>query len=236
MKIIRVWDAPTRLFHWALAILVIANFFTGEDQGALLVVHTYAGYLAGLLVLFRVWWGFAGGEYARFAEFVRPWRDVRAYIGSFLRLAPRAHIGHNPLGGWMILLMLVVVGLLVITGMMAAAADGVVVPFFGAGGELAEELHEFLGNLMMVLAAVHVFGVFADWLLTRDNLILAMVTGRKEVRKQEARHSRPASGWRAVVALVLLALLGGYMVATTDFTGAGRHGSGAEHGDHEADD
>lgn len=177
----KVWGLPTRVFHWSLAVLVILNFLTGEDEGLL---YAYCGYLVGLSVLFRVAWGAIGTRHARFADFVKPWSETRAYVVRLLRLRPPRYVGHNPLGGYMILAMLGTLALIVLTGMMAARGEGTTIPLFGWTphwlAEAADEVHEAAGDLMMVLAAVHVGGVLVDGLLTRENLIAAMITGRKD--------------------------------------------------------
>ena len=85
-----------------LALLVFANFFTGEDEGGLLIVHTYCGYLIGLLLIARVAWGVAGNRHARFGDFLKPWSETREYLRQLLRPSPPRYVGHNPLGGWMI--------------------------------------------------------------------------------------------------------------------------------------
>ena len=100
-----VWDAPTRLFHWTLVLLVTLAWVTGEAEGSLFVVHQLAGYGVAVLLVFRVIWGFAGRRHSRFSGFVRPWREVFAHIKGVLSLRPARTLGHNPLGGWMALLL-----------------------------------------------------------------------------------------------------------------------------------
>lgn len=101
-----VWDAPTRLFHWALAALVVASFVTGKLGGGWMEWHVRSGYCILTLLLFRLAWGVAGSQTARFARFVRGPRAALAYARTLLARRPAAHIGHNPLGGWMVLAML----------------------------------------------------------------------------------------------------------------------------------
>ena len=108
---VEVWDFPTRVFHWILALLVVANFFTAEDDGALLAIHTYFGYLIGLLIILRVAWGLIGNRHARFRDFVKPWPETRDYLRQLLHLTPPRYAGHNPLGGWSVVLMLGLLGL-----------------------------------------------------------------------------------------------------------------------------
>ncbi len=228
---IKVWDLPTRLFHWSLATLVAVAWLTGEDRGFVWAVHVYSGYLVVLLLLFRLVWGFAGNEHARFGAFVRPWSEVRTYAISLLRLAPPRYLGHNPLGGWMVVLLLLTVALVSLTGLLGVAHRpgsllyGLVsTPV----GRWFRKLHEGIANGMLALVAIHVMGVLADWLLTRDNLIRAMWIGLKEAApdagyadvQATAAPARDAVGGSAALAGALAAallILGAFMVSRTQF-------------------
>jgi cytochrome b len=203
-----------------LALLVTANFFTAEDEGALLVIHTYCGYLIGLLIIFRVVWGLIGNRHARFRDFVKPWPETHDYLRQLLRLAPPRYLGHNPLGGLSVLLMLGLLGLIVFTGMATAAGEGAGIPFLGGLphwlSEASEEIHETAAHLMMVVAGIHVIGVLADWALTRENLVKAMFTGRK-TPAEPVVPALPVGAWRGVVLGALLLVGAGWMVDHTSF-------------------
>jgi cytochrome b len=202
-----VWDAPIRLFHWSLVLLVALAWVTGEAEGSLFTVHKLAGYGVAVLLLFRLIWGFAGSRHARFAEFLLPWREVRAHIKGMLTLHPARTLGHNPLGGWMTVLLLVVLTAQVGTGLFASD-DGSGGPLAGAvsGGtsHAIAELHEGLSGALLGLIGFHVVGVAVESVLTRDNLLRAMITGRKRVSAAEARAAAGAvgaPGWLAAMAL-----------------------------------
>ena len=217
----RVWDLPTRLFHWLLAAFVIVEFMTGSDRGLMFRIHTYLGYGILVLILFRLGWGFVGGEHALFRDFVRPWSLVREYLKSVLRLKPPAYAGHNPAGGWVILLMLAALLAIVVTGMVGAVAEGATVPFFTdlsrASARPIKNLHEFLGNAMMALVAIHLLGVLVDWGLTRDNLIRAMILGTKP--SHVAKFDATDAGWlRAVLLFSTAVAFGVYLVLYTTFS------------------
>ncbi|MEK9662086.1 MAG: cytochrome b/b6 domain-containing protein, partial [Alphaproteobacteria bacterium] len=189
---------------------------SGEEDGILYVVHVACGVGAGMIVLFRLAWGVVGNEHARFGDFVFGWRRVRNYAGELVRLRPPPFVGHNPLGGWMVVALLVVVGLCAFTGM---EAGGLLGP--GPAG-VAEEVHEALGSLIQIMIFVHFAGVLVDWLLTGDNLIAAMISGRKRVpgtRPGDGAAPRDARGgnvWLALALAIPLVVFGGWLFATID--------------------
>lgn len=218
-----VWDLPTRLFHWTLVLLVGANLFLVEPEGGTAtVIHMTAGYVVIGLLLFRLVWGFVGSPRSRFADFMHPWAEVKSYAARLRRFAPPRSVGHNPLGGWMILVMLAVLAALAATGLFAsgrhaAGALATTVPVELTA--LLGEAHELLGNIMIALVIVHVVGVAVDWLLTRENIVKAMVTGRKTLPPDISAGEGPLVG-RARAALIgvfCLAIVGG-LVAATDYS------------------
>ena len=135
-------------------------------------VHHYWGYTALTLVSLRLIWGFAGGRYARFAQFVRPVHTTFAYLREVIRGQAPRYIGHNPLGGWMVLALIACVGLLGFTGWLYTT------DMFWGYGWLAD-LHAGLGWTLLGLVALHLSGVVFTSVKHRENLVRAMVTGRK---------------------------------------------------------
>src|SRR5262245_8417492 len=104
-----VWDLPTRLVHWALVVLVASNLCLIAPRGGIAtVIHMTTGYAVIGLLLFRLVWGFVGSPRSRFSDFVYSWASVKAYAARLGRLKPPHSVGHNPLGGWMIVIMLAV--------------------------------------------------------------------------------------------------------------------------------
>jgi cytochrome b len=182
---VRVWDPFVRLFHWMLVLLFTLAYATGED---LLSLHVYAGYAVFGLVLLRVLWGVVGTPYARFGDFVYRPSKVIAYVKDTLALRARRYLGHNPAGGAMILLMLVSLLLVSVSGFAVYGIEKGAGPLAMLGGsgesleKLFEEVHEFFANLMVLLVAVHIAGVVAESLIHRENLLKAMLTGRKRAR------------------------------------------------------
>ena len=164
-----VWDAAVRVFHWLLALTFAGAWLTAESEHWRLV-HVTLGYTAGALVLFRIAWGFIGTFHARFANFVRGPGAVRNYLLSIVRGQPEHHTGHNPAGALAILAILAAV--LVLTGTGWAG-------YAGLTGDWALELHEGVATALLALVGVHVFAVVASSFVHRENLVRAMVTGRK---------------------------------------------------------
>lgn len=160
----RIWDLPTRLFHWLFAALIVFAYVSAEEDSAINQWHMIAGYCVTVLLAFRIAWGFVGGEYARFASFLKL-DHLATHIAQMLRLRVDATAGHNPLGGLAVLLMLLLASATVLTGI---ALKG-------------EDPHDGFGKLMLILAAIHVIAVFVMSALSRENLPRAMVTGRKPV-------------------------------------------------------
>ncbi|MFZ5790222.1 MAG: cytochrome b/b6 domain-containing protein [Pseudomonadota bacterium] len=166
---VKVWDPFVRVFHWSLASLFVLAYATGDEIEG---VHLAAGYaIAGLIVL-RVIWGFVGPEHARFKNFVRPPREILAHLRDMVLLRARRHLGHNPAGGAMILALMVMLAATATTGYMMTTDA-----FWGA--EWVEEVHEASANLTVALIAFHILGVLVASLEHGENLVKAMITGRK---------------------------------------------------------
>lgn len=166
---IAVWDPLVRIFHWSLVAAVLVAWASADELRSL---HETAGFVILGLVLVRIVWGFVGTEHARFADFVhRPWAVFR-YIGDLVRRRAKRYVGHNPAGGAMIIMLLVM--LLATSVLGAAMAAGAI-----QRNHQVEEIHEVVANLTLILAGVHVVGVLVASLLHRENLIGAMISGRK---------------------------------------------------------
>ncbi|MEY9184262.1 cytochrome b [Bradyrhizobium sp. USDA 326] len=166
---IKVWDPFVRLFHWSLAALFLLAYATGDEIEN---VHIAAGYtVAGLLAL-RIVWGFVGPRHARFSDFLRSPRAVLAYMRDVALLRAPRYLGHNPAGGIMVVALIVTLIGTCTTGYMMTTSS-----FWGA--KWVEEVHEAFANLMIGLVVVHVLGVLLASFEHSENLVKAMITGRK---------------------------------------------------------
>ena len=166
---VKVWDPFVRAFHWSLVLLFVLTYTTGDELER---VHIAAGYaIAGLLVL-RILWGFIGPRHARFSDFVRSPREVLAYLRQVATLRAPRHLGHNPAGGAMILALIAALAATAGTGMMMTTDA-----FWGA--EWVEDVHKAFANLTVTLIVLHVIGVLVASFEHGENLVKAMITGRK---------------------------------------------------------
>ncbi len=175
-KPIRVWDLPTRIFHWSLVASFAIAFLTAESE-KLRDIHVVAGYTLAGLIAFRLLWGFVGGSYSRFAEFLPTPRKLIDYLKSLIDGRPQHYIGHNPAGA-------VAIFLLLGFGIVAAASGWAA--YEDLGGHFLEELHEGAANGMMAIVVIHIAGVIVSSWLHRENLILAMITGWKKLRNENS--------------------------------------------------
>lgn len=169
LSMIPVWDPLVRIFHWTLATCFIADYLLTEGNAA---IHQAFGYLAGGLVGLRVAWGFVGPSHARFAEFVPSGKSLFVYIRDVLRGRERRYVGHNPAGGVMILALLAQIALLALTGWLMTTDA-----FWGV--RRLQDLHEAIAHLAALCVCVHIGGAIFESFRHRENLPLAMITGRK---------------------------------------------------------
>ncbi|NWG86769.1 MAG: cytochrome b/b6 domain-containing protein [Hydrogenophilaceae bacterium] len=192
---IKVWDPAVRLFHWALVVLFAVAYLSGEESEAL---HAYAGYGVLGLIGFRLVWGFLGTKHARFSDFLYGPTATLRYARALMAGKPIHYLGHNPIGGWMIVLLLLSLFGACWSGLKLYAIEegkgplarvpAIIAPAKAdeaggadeAGEEFWEEVHEVLSNLTLALVFIHIAGVVVASRLHRENLARAMVTGYKE--------------------------------------------------------
>ena len=201
MQKILVWDWPVRLSHWLMVGGFTLTWLTGDSE-TFRLVHVIAGATVVGVASFRLAWGFIGSRYARFGDFVRGPTAVKDYLTSLLRLQPTHHVGHNPAGGWAIVLLL---GLGIVTGLAGWAI------YNDIGGHWLEEVHEALAATMLTVVIVHLAGVISGSLLHGENLVRAMVNGHKLGAPEAAiRSARPLA---AALLLAWVALAGWWIAS-----------------------
>lgn len=165
----RVWDLPVRVFHWAL-VASFAGAYALGDSDRWRNLHVMLGYTVLGLIAFRLLWGLIGTRYARFRSFAYCPRAAVRHLRDEVTGRAQRYLGHNPAGSWAVYGLLVLGLATGVTGYLGHA---------GAGGDSLEEVHEFVANAWLALVVLHVLGVVLGSLLQRENLVRAMVTGRK---------------------------------------------------------
>jgi cytochrome b len=168
-RTVRVWDRLVRLFHWTLVASVVGAWLTRHSSEDL---HHLAGYAAIGLVALRLVWGIVGTYYARFAQFTRPPVAVFRYLRDIVTGREARYLGHNPAGGAMIIALLVALAATATSGWMMTTDQ-----FWGV--DWVSKAHERLADLLLILVLLHIAGVALASFRHRENLVLAMVTGRK---------------------------------------------------------
>ncbi|HET8709841.1 MAG TPA: cytochrome b/b6 domain-containing protein [Spongiibacteraceae bacterium] len=200
MATVKVWDIAVRVFHWSLVAAFATAYLTGDENE---FVHVYAGYIVLGLVAFRVVWGFIGTKHARFTDFIYSPGKIFAYARSLASGSPKHYLGHNPLGGVMVIALLISLSLTCASGLKLYAVEegkgplageqslGLITPAYAhEGGNHAnkdkkgedtwEEIHELFVNLTLGLVVLHIAGVVVSSVLHKEKLVKAMITGNKD--------------------------------------------------------
>jgi cytochrome b len=201
---VKVWDIAVRVFHWSLVVSFFVAYSSGDDESLL---HVYSGYAVLALVAFRVLWGLVGTKHARFSDFIYGPAATLRYVRAFVSSRPLHYLGHNPLGGWMVVALLVCLIATCWSGLEAyggqghgplASSDTWIVSAAMAddgGGQgrsergrrknrtkaqkFWKETHEALANLTLFLVFLHVAGALTASAVHKENFIKAMITGYK---------------------------------------------------------
>ncbi|KVF17498.1 cytochrome B [Burkholderia vietnamiensis] len=171
---IPVWDLVVRIFHWSVVAGVLANYVFLEAGKA---PHRYVGYAVAGALAVRVVWGFVGSTHARFADFVTTPRAAALHIASAAAGRDRRYVGHNPAGGLMMLALMALLAAVCITGWMQGLDR-----FWGE--QWLQTTHALLVDAVLVMAALHVTAALVESRRHRENLVLAMVTGRKRAASE----------------------------------------------------
>jgi len=180
---IKVWDPFVRIFHWLLVLSFFIAYITEED---FLTIHSFSGYTVLTLLVLRIIWGVIGTRHARFSDFTYSPQTIKAFIKDTLNFRAKRYLGHNPVGGAMILLMIISLLITTSTGIAVYGLEeqaGQLASWFtqkeSFWGEFFEEVHEFFANFTLLLVFVHVTGVIVESFIHKENPVKAMVDGRK---------------------------------------------------------
>ncbi len=215
---VRVWDLPTRIFHWTLAAAVIALGVTGTVGGNAMVWHLRLGYVVLALLLFRIVWGLVGGRWSRFSAFIYAPRTVVAYLKGNGK--PAHAVGHSPIGAGSVFAMLGLLLAQVASGLVSddeIATAGPLTRFVSnATISLASNYHANIGKwLLLAIVMLHIAAI-AYYLLRRHNLVGAMLHGDKEVVAAVPSSRDDVLSRLAALALLLLCAGVAYWISTLD--------------------
>ena len=208
-----VWDAPTRLFHWAIVGLVFTSWLTQHEGW--MGWHFDSGYALLTLLVFRLGWGFVGSETARFGHFLRaPWHALH-HLRRLHRREADTTVGHNPAGGWMVVALLALLAFQVGTGLCSNDQADTYGPFADALGQHLSDrltaLHALGFTLIEIAVALHVAAIAIYALVKRHDLVRPMLTGQKRL-PAEVPPPRLVSPWRAAALLAAAAALVAFVI------------------------
>jgi cytochrome b len=179
-----VWDRFLRFFHWSLVLCFATAFVSGEVSASTL--HVLTGYVLCVLLAARVYWGFRGGEYARFRTFIFPVGEALDYLRAMLKGNPKHYYGHNPAGALMVFTMIGLLVAIFVTGLLTLGTIDFEGPLVFLANRVSDEasygfrhLHEFLTHVALVLVVLHLLGVLVGSIQHKENLVRAMLTGKK---------------------------------------------------------
>lgn len=214
-RTVRVWDLPTRLFHWALALSVTGSVVTGSIGGGAMPWHFRLGYLALALLVFRLAWGLVGGHWSRFASFIYAPATVLRYLRGGQRPGEHLDVGHNPLGAGSVFAMLAILLVQVGTGLVADDEIANVGPLnkyvATATGLAATAWHKNAGEaIILALVALHVGAILFYRLRKKIDLIGPMVSGDKPLHAAagDVPSSRDDARTRLLALVLALAAAG----------------------------
>ena len=182
---ILIWDFPVRLFHWSLVLMFCISWITAEIGGNAMQYHMWSGYVVVGLVLFRILWGIAGSESARFSHFIHGPASVLSYTRSLFKPGYKTETGHTPLGGWSVISLLLVLATQAISGLFSnddIANEG---PLYHlvrkATSNFLSVVHQYFFNVLLGLVVLHLAAIVFYRMKHRDNLVKPMITGYKVV-------------------------------------------------------
>ncbi len=202
---VRLWDLPVRVMHWSLVLLIPALWWTWRSGQ--MFVHVRLGYLVLAILVFRLYWGLVGSSTARFSGFVRGPKSIGAYLANLLSKRAEPTIGHNPVGGWSVVILLLLLVGVVGTGLFCEDTDGL-----NSGplnylvqGDLSSGMahwHHLLFNGLLVFIGLHLLAIAFYVLVKRENLVGPMITGRRNMAAPMIAPSF-APWWSMVVGVIL---------------------------------
>ncbi|MEQ1668392.1 MAG: cytochrome b/b6 domain-containing protein [Sulfuriferula sp.] len=207
---VKIWDLPTRLFHWSLVICFAVSWASAELFDNAMQIHFYAGYTLLTLLVFRVLWGMVGSSTARFSRFLSSWQPTLAYARTLFKPRPNDSLGHNPVGGWAVIIMLAVLVMQVVTGLFSnndLLDSGPLAHYLSK--ELSDSvsgIHGEMFDYLLAIIALHIAAIFFYRYFKHSNLITAMVTGYKTLPNTLNISSLHLASHRRALAVLIIAI------------------------------
>ncbi len=180
---ISVWDISIRLFHWSLVAGIGFMWFSGEAGGNIMTWHIYIGYCMLGLILYRIIWGVIGSPYARFSSFIKGPSSTLVYLKGFIKGKKHDYPGHNPLGGWMVILLMLLVLVQAFSGLFSSDdifTEGPLYSFVSSKtSDFLTSIHHLNFNLLLAAIALHIIAVAYHEIIKKEPLVKSMLTGKK---------------------------------------------------------
>lgn len=204
-----VWDVFVRCFHWSLVTLFAISVASGKVGGEWIVWHTRSGYVILALIVFRLIWGFFGGEYARYRSFLAgPVRGFKFAKSLFSRSHADAVIGHNPVGGWMVVALLLLLAVQAGLGLFSndeIATTGPLARYVSDETSIAlMSRHRLIGDGLLILVGIHIAAVLFHVFVKKEGIVRAMFTGRKALPRDLASVAQSAHKASVPLGFVIL--------------------------------
>jgi cytochrome b len=205
-----VWDICVRVFHWSLVLLFAFSVVSAKVGGNWITWHMYSGYAILSLVIFRIVWGFVGGEYARFGSFIAgPIRAAKYGLALLKRDSPHS-IGHNPIGGWMVIVLLLLLATQAVLGLFGndeIATTGPLARYVSDDASIrAMSWHRRIGDALLILVGIHILAVLFHVFIKKEGLVRAMFSGEKQLPSELAETAKAGRSASVRLGAVLLTL------------------------------
>lgn len=210
---VEVWDLPLRLFHWLLVIMVFSAVATANMSIEYMDYHLYIGYSILTLLLFRVFWGGIGSDYAKFSSFIYSPRIVWHYAKALFSADERRYLGHNPMGAIMVYMMLLLLMFQAISGLFSSddifTEGPLATSVSGSMSGWFTSVHHTNIIILIVAIVMHIGASMGYWFFKKENLVAPMIHGRKEKKGAEdiIQYAQSKPIWLAIVSLLLSAFL-----------------------------
>lgn len=233
-----IWTLPTRIFHWLLvAGMVVAYLVAGEDD--LLNIHSSAGYMIGVLIAFRIIWGFFGPKYSRFTDFPFGIKAIRTFITD-MQTSKSKYAGHNPGASYVMFGIIICSMLIVVSGSLLLASEGQGLfrsIQIGMSSDALKEIHEIAVNIIIALVILHLIGNTVDFIFNRQaGTLKSMFNGYKNIDAENARLNTfqkvlATAGIIAALAIVPYALTTQKITPETEKSGVQKNENSEEEDD-----